>query len=153
MFLGESAHTLDDKGRVFVPKRLQEGLSRAADGTLVAYLTRGQDTCLYLFNEEGFQRALAEMNTRVFGAEDVRAVQRVFFANTTRAELDASGRILIPEKLRASAKLAKEIVMIGAGERAEIWARETWEKYEGANLKNLDRMDRVFSAPPANEAN
>ncbi len=90
MFCGNSAHTLDEKGRVFVSKRFQEGLSRTDDGTLVAYLARGQDACLYLFSEAGFQRALAELNTSVFSGEDLRGVKRVFLANTVRVELSAS---------------------------------------------------------------
>ena len=148
MFFGDSSHTIDEKGRVFVPKRVQEGLSRGAEGALVAYLSRGQDACLSLFSEVGFQRALEELNTRVFSGEDVRGLKRVFFANTLRVELDASGRILIPEKLREGARLGKEIVMIGAGDRAEIWAKAAWEKYEAANLKNLDHIDRVFAGQP-----
>src|SRR6185436_15820818 len=58
VFFGESSHSLD------------------------AYLTRGQDKCLYFFSESGFRRALDELNTRVFSGEDVRGVMRVFFANT-----------------------------------------------------------------------
>jgi MraZ protein len=148
VFCGDSSHTLDDKGRVFVPKRFQEGLSRTQDGTLVAYLSRGQDTCLYLFSELGFERALEELNTRVFSGEDVRGVKRVFFANTMRVELDASGRILIPEKLREGAGLGKEIVLIGVGDRAEIWPKGAWEKYETANLKKLEHIDRVLAGEP-----
>jgi MraZ protein len=148
VFFGDSSHTIDEKGRVFVPKRVQEGLSRGAEGALIAYLSRGQDACLSLFSEVGFQRALEELNTRVFSGEDVRGLKRVFFANTLRVELDASGRILIPEKLREGARLGKEVVMIGAGDRAEIWPKATWEKYEAANLKNLDHIDRVFSGQP-----
>ncbi len=148
MFYGDSSHTLDDKGRVFVPKRFQDELSRAPDGTLVAYVSRGQDACLYLFSESGFQRALGELNTRVFSAEDVRGVKRVFFANTLRVELDSSGRILIPEKLRDGASLKKEIVMVGVGDRAEIWPKGVWEKYEAVNLKKLDHIDRVLAGEP-----
>ena len=148
MFYGDSSHTLDEKGRVFVPKRFQDALSRTSDGARVAYLSRGQDTCLYLFSEEGFRLALGELNTRVFSGEDVRGAKRVFFANTQRVELDSTGRILIPEKLRDGAGLAREVVMVGVGDRAEIWPKGVWEKYEAANLKNLANIDRVISGEP-----
>ena len=153
MFLGDSPHTVDDKGRVFVPKRFQDALPLTKDGARVAYVTRGQDACLYLFAESGFQRALAELDTRVFTGEELRAAQRVFFANTVRIELDSSGRILIPEKLRAGAKLEREIVFLGVGDRAEIWQKEAWEAYEAAHLGKLDHMDRAIAgeAPRARE--
>jgi MraZ protein len=145
VFFGESSHSLDEKGRVFVPKRFLEELTRGADGSLVAYLTRGQDKCLYFFSESGFRRALDELNTRVFSGEDVRGVMRVFFANTTKVELDASGRILIPEKLRTGAGLGKDVVVVGVGDRAEIWPEKDWAPYEAANLKKLDHIDRVLA--------
>ena len=149
MFFGESSHTLDEKGRVFVPKRFQEELSRSADGALVAFLSRGQDKCLYFFSESGFQRALAELNTSVFSGEDVRGARRVFFANTSRVELDASGRILIPEKLRAATGLDKDVVILGVGDRAEIWPKKDWTPYEAAHLKKLDHIDRVLGGERA----
>ena len=61
MFYGDSSHTVDDKGRVFVPKRFQDALPLTQDATRVAYVSRGQDACLYLFSESGFQRAVAEL--------------------------------------------------------------------------------------------
>jgi len=145
VFFGESIHTLDDKGRVFVPKRFLEDLSRGADGSLVAFLTRGQDACLYLFSETGFQRAVAELSTSVFSGEDARGVIRAFFANAARVDLDASGRVLIPEKLRAGAGLEKDVVIVGVGDRAEIWSRKVWTPYEAANLAKLDHIDRVIA--------
>lgn len=145
MFLGDSEHTIDDKGRVFVPKRFLDALSLTPEGARLAYLARGQDDCLYLFPEAAFQRALAELNTSTFNGEELRAARRVFFANTARVELDSSGRILIPEKLRAGANLGREVVMIGVGDRAEIWQKEAWSSYESANLPKLDTIDRAIA--------
>lgn len=145
MFYGDSSHTVDDKGRVFVPKRFQDALPLTKDAARVAYLSRGQDACLYLFSESGFQRALAELDTRVFNGGDLRAAKRVFFANTIKIELDASGRILIPEKLRTAASLSREVMMVGVGDRAEIWQREAWEEYEAKHLPKLDHIDRAIA--------
>ena len=144
VFYGESPHTLDAKNRVFVPKRFQDELSRTPEGALVAFVSWGQDACLYLFSESGFQRALEELKTRVFSATDLRAAQRVFFANTARVELDGSGRLLIPEKLRQRAGLEKDVVMVGVQDRAEIWAKTAWERYESSHLDKLDRIDTVL---------
>ena len=151
MFYGDSSHTVDDKGRVFVPKRFQDALPLTPDGARVAYVSRGQDACLYLFSESGFQRAQAELDTRVFSGEDLRGMKRVFFANTVKVELDASGRILIPEKLRTAASIARDVVMVGVGDRAEIWQRGAWEAYEAAHLRKLDHIDRAIAGDGPNQ--
>ena len=137
---------------MFLPKRFQDELSRTSEGALVAILSRGQDACLFLFSEEGFKATHAELKTRAFPGQDLRAAQRVFFANSARVELDSSGRLLIPEKLRASAALEKELVMIGVGDHAEIWSKAAWEAYEAKHLPKLDHIDRVIAgeAPPRN---
>jgi MraZ protein len=144
---------VDDKGRVFVPKRFQDALPLTKDAARVAYVTRGQDACLYLFSESGFQRALAELDTRVFNGGDLRAAKRLFFSNTVKLELDASGRILLPEKLRAAASITRDVVMVGVGDRAEIWQREAWEAYEAAHRGKLDHIDRAIAGdgPMKNE--
>src|SRR6185369_13511270 len=73
MFYGESVHSLDAKNRVFVPKRVQDLLTRASEGNLVAFLSLGEDACLYLFSEAGFKQANEELRTRVFTSEEQRA--------------------------------------------------------------------------------
>lgn len=151
MFFGESTHSLDDKGRVFVPKRFLEELSRGSEGAFVAYLARGQDACLCLFSDAGFQRAVAELSTGVFSGPDARGVMRAYFANTARVELDASGRVLIPEKLRAAAGLEKDVVVVGVGDRAEIWSRKNWTPYEAEHLAKLDDIDRVLAGERTKE--
>jgi MraZ protein len=145
VFYGESDHTLDSKARLFVPKRFQEELGRGAEGNLVCFLTRGQDRCLYLFSETGFQRALAGLDIAAFTGERQRAAQRLFFANSARIELDASGRVLIPEKLRAHVGLDKDVVIVGVNDHAEIWARATWNQYQAENEAILDEVDQVLA--------
>jgi MraZ protein len=154
VFYGESVHALDAKFRVFVPKRFQDELGRDAEGNRVCFLTRGQDRCLYLFAEEGFERALAGLDIAAFNGENQRAAQRLFFANTARLELDASGRVLIPEKLRAhigidkpAAELrggAQELVILGVGDHVEIWAKEVWDGYQSHHEPILDKVDQVL---------
>jgi MraZ protein len=146
MHYGEATLNLDAKNRVFVPKRFQDQLSRTPEGALFAYVTRGQDACLYVFSEAGLQRALDELKSGVFTGGDLRAAQRVFYANTVRIELDASGRLLLPEKLRAHGGLDKEVVMIGVGDRLEIWSKAAWEAYEAEHLDKLDHVDRVLAS-------
>lgn len=146
MFYGESSHSLDGKFRVTVPKRFQDELGRDAAGTLVCFLLRGQDRCLYLFSESGFQRALDGLDIAAFNGENQRAAQRVFFANTARIELDAQGRVLIPEKLRGHLGTDKEVVIVGVGDHAEIWAQDVWDRYHAQHEPILDSVDQVLGS-------
>ena len=155
MLFGEHLHTLDAKNRVTVPKAICELLGRNDQGALIAYLTAGQDRCLYLFSEAGFERAHRELQTRVFAGQAQRAVQRIFFANTAKVELDSAGRVLLPEKLRKHAAIEKDVVIVGVNDRAEIWAKEHWGVYETTNQGVLEQIDEVMrdaSAPPGSGA-
>jgi MraZ protein len=149
VFFGESAHALDAKNRVFVPKRIQDLLTRTPEGSLVAFLTLGEDPCLYLFSEAGFKQANEELKTRIFTSDEQRAAKRMFFANSQRVELDSSGRVLIPEKLRRKVGIEKEVVMVGNDERAEIWPAGVWEDYQERNEGVLKKLNRVIGDKPA----
>ena len=144
MFYDSSTHTMDAKNRVFVPKRFQQVLGRDAEGNMIAFLTRGFDGCLFLFSEDGFRRALGRLDTRTFTGPEQRKMQRLFFSNTTRVQLDASGRLLVPEKLRKQVGLGKEVVMVGVVNRAEIWPKERWESLQGDMDGDFDQLDSVL---------
>ncbi len=140
LFYDSSAHTMDSKNRVFIPKRFQQVLGRDSEGTMVAILTRGLDGCLFMFSEEGFRRALGRLDTQAFTGKQQRAMQRAFFANTSRVQLDASGRLLVPEKLRSKVGLGKEVVMVGVVNRAEIWPKEKWEEVADQTEGDFDDL-------------
>jgi MraZ protein len=152
VLFGEHRHSLDGKNRLVIPKRIQEQLSRSEQGALLGYLSAGPDRCLYLFSAEGFERVQREFESRTFASPDQRAAQRLFYANTVQVELDASGRALLPEKLKKHAGIDKDVVLVGVKDRAEIWAKETWEAYEAANGELLQHLDEVLrgNAPELN---
>lgn len=147
MFCGESRHSVDAKHRVFLPKRFQQDLPLDDDGNRTAVLTRGLDGCLYLFTEESLERALTRMDTAAFAAPDQRVLQRQFFAYTHRVTLDASGRLLLPEKLRELAGIDKEVVMLGVRDRVEVWAGERWDAFEAQNADAFDALETVLTDP------
>jgi len=144
MFYDSSTHTMDAKNRVFVPKRFQQVLGRDAEGNMVAFLTRGLDGCLFMFSEEGFRRALDRLDTQPFTGPQQRKMQRRFFSNTTRVQLDASGRLLVPEKLREQVGLGKDVVMVGDVHRAEIWPKERWDEIEAESESDFDDLLEVL---------
>jgi MraZ protein len=152
VFFDSSHHTLDAKGRVFVPKRFQQALARDEEGNLTAFLTLGLDGCLFLFPEDGFQEALARMDTAAFTGKDQRNMQRLFFSVTQQVTLDASGRLLIPDKLRQKVGLGKEVVMVGVARRIEIWPKERWEHFLTEHEPSYDQLDEVLCEPPGDGA-
>ena len=144
MFSGDSTHNLDAKHRVFVPKRFQEVLDRDGNGQLSVVVTRGFEKCLFLFSASGFAEVLARLQTQPFGGSELRKMQRLFFSNTHKTQLDASGRLVLPPKLRKFAGITKEVVLVGVADRAEIWDREAWERFEEENEDSFDDLDVVL---------
>jgi MraZ protein len=153
MWLGESAHSLDDKNRVFIPRRLQAGFDRDAEGRTTVILTRGFEGCLFLFSESGFAEVLDRLTTQAFAGPEERRMQRLFFASSHHVTLDAAGRLLIPEKLKTLVGLEREVVLVGVIDRVELWPKATWDGFQSQNSDEFDRLDRVLSsggsaAPP-----
>jgi len=125
LLTGEFRNTLDEKGRLSLPARMRSELS----GTNLV-LTRGVDTCLWLFQPaqwaELSQKLLA--TTSPFQAKS-RLVQRRIIAPAMELEIDRLGRISIPQSLRESAALSRECVILGISKYIEIWDAAEYQKY------------------------
>jgi MraZ protein len=136
VFFDSSDHPLDAKFRVFVPKRFTDVLERDPNGTLSVMLTPGEDGCLFLFGVQGFLESLGDLDTRAFTSLAQRNRQRRLAHASTKVTLDASGRLLISERLRKLIDLQPNeegkvmVKMVGAMNRAEIWPLHRWEEQE-----------------------
>jgi MraZ protein len=124
--LGTHSYQLDPKGRVSLPARFREAFSEGA------FITLGQDRCLYVFPRAEWERASAEVDAFPLSDNDGRAYQRLFYGSSDEAKVDGQGRVTIPQRLRARVDIDKEVVVLGAGRRMEIWDRETYERYAAA---------------------
>lgn len=132
MFMGEYSHTIDAKGRLIVPSKFREGLG---DSFVV---TKGFDGCLYAYDMEEWTKLEEKMKNLPMSHKDIRKISRFFLAGATLAEVDKQGRILLPAVLREFAQITKDVVLLGVGNRIEIWSKENWEREE-----NFDDMDEV----------
>jgi len=114
---GTYEHSIDAKGRLFVPAKLREDLGS------ICYLTMGVDECLAIYPMESWQ-----VFTDKFASLPMSKsrLMRPLFANAVKCEPDSQGRIGIPQTLRNYAGLEKEVVIIGVHNRAEIWDAEKW---------------------------
>lgn len=120
MFLGEYAHTLDEKGRVVMPSKFRAQL---ATGCVV---TKGQERCLYVFPQDRWEDEAAAVLTLPRTDRRARNFSRSFFASASDQTLDRAGRCQIPEPLRDYAGLTKDVTVVGVADRIEIWNTDTW---------------------------
>lgn len=124
MLLGEFTHTLDVKGRVFLPARWREELA----GEVV--VTAGQERCLFVMTKEAFSRRAAQLEQLSSDQKANRDYKRMFFSSASEETVDRTGRMSIPAGLRRFAGLdGKEVILIGVSDRAEIWDRDSWATY------------------------
>ena len=141
MFLGEYTHSLDTKGRVAVPAKFREQL------TAGAIITRGLDTCLFIFPEKEWEALAAKLMALPLAQANSRAFVRLMMAGAAQVDIDGQGRILIPEYLRNYAHLKKETVVTGLYNRIEIWASDAWERYkektEGASDEIAEHLGEL----------
>ena len=132
MFLGTYGPKLDDKGRVILPARFREDM----EGGIV--LTRGQEHCIYAFPAQEFEQMTVELRRAPLSSKQARDYIRVLLSGAYKEVPDKQGRITLPPDLRKYAGLDRELTVIGAGSRAEIWNSQAWNDY-------LSVQEDVFS--------
>ncbi len=125
--LGTHRYQLDPKGRVTLPAKFR---SMFADG---AYLTLGQDGCLFAFPSVAWERRSSEVGSIPLADPEGRAYSRMFFGYAEAVELDSQGRMLVPQRLRNQAHIGRDAVVVGVSERMEIWDAEAWDRYLGTH--------------------
>ncbi len=141
-FAGSSDVRMDDKGRVTLPARYRPPLLAGV------MLVTGQDRCLYVFTEDGFESfADAAINADITD-EKARGFQRYMLANTEQQVPDAQGRISIPARMRQYAGLTKDVVISGAGRRVEIWNAAEFVTYQAEHETPYSSPERGMLHPP-----
>ena len=134
MLMGEFQHNLDAKGRLFMPVKLREAL-----GTKFV-LTKGLDGCLFVYDLEQWRLLEAKLNSLPMTRKGARDFNRFFFGGAAEGEGDKQGRVLLPVNLREFAGLDKNAVIVGVGNRAEIWDAERWNAYNEENAEDVGEL-------------
>ena len=122
---GTYEHSIDAKGRLFIPAKLREELG------VTFYLAMGVDACLAIYPQSTWDRFTEKFASLPMSQS--KGMRRLF-ANAAKCEPDAQGRILIPVKLRQYAALEREVVINGASKCLELWNPERWAPIEDAGL-------------------
>ncbi|MCL2562732.1 MAG: division/cell wall cluster transcriptional repressor MraZ [Oscillospiraceae bacterium] len=123
--MGSYNHTIDDKGRLSIPPKL---LKQLGD---VFYVTVTTEQCLAVYSEARWAQILERLSEVPLSKQKML---RPLFANAAVYD-DAKGRILLPQHLRTIAKLQKEVTVVGAGTRVEIWDTATWAKQNAIEIE------------------
>ena len=133
---GQYAHSIDAKGRLFIPAALRRELGQTF------HVTMGQDHCLSVYSDESWAAFMDKL--KALSYNEVKKL-RALFAYAADCEPDAQGRILLPAKLREYAGLDHDVTIIGSRSFAEIWNTEAWNASQEtsdedftAEMENLD---------------
>jgi MraZ protein len=143
MFRGSTQLTLDAKGRMVMPTRYRDRLMERSAGRLVATVDR--DHCLLLYplqDWEEIERKLMRLPTL---NPQARRLQRLMVGHATELELDGHGRLLLPGQLRDFASLTREAVLIGQGNRFELWDEARWTEKRDAWLQDESMPSELSS--------
>ena len=139
VFRGATKVTLDAKGRMAIPTRYRDRLAGRCDGQIV--LTVDKDYCLLVYplpDWEELERKLVRLPSM---HKVARRILRIMVGYATEVELDSSGRILVSRELRDFAGLDKQAILIGQGNKFELWDEERWIEKRDAWLGEEDGTD------------
>ncbi|MCL2366579.1 MAG: division/cell wall cluster transcriptional repressor MraZ [Oscillospiraceae bacterium] len=128
--VGTFHHTIDAKGRMFVPARLRESLGDEF------YVTICGESCLQIYSLEMWEAALAKLRTM---PQEDQMELRPLFSNAAQCVPDGQGRIQLPQDLRDFVGLEKNVTIVGTGLYVQIWDSDTW-KPTGEKEKGLDSV-------------
>lgn len=135
MFLGTYYHNLDAKNRLTIPSKI---LANIADSKLI--ISKGFDGCLELRTLQEFEKFTNSLLALSQNKLNTRTILRQLLANASEVEIDSAKRILIPSNLLQEANLEKEAVIIGIGNKCEIWNKLAYEEFKNKTDSLLEEL-------------
>ena len=133
MFFGSFAHTLDEKGRLMIPRKMKEELGYKV------YIMQGFDGSLSVYTEGKFLLLSEEFARLPFNQRKIRDYLRAQFATTYEMEVDKLGRVQIPTALLKKFNISRNVTVLGMGDHIEIWDSAKYEAYEQEAIENFDK--------------
>lgn len=124
MFQGETAITVDDKGRVAIPATHRETVSKLSGNRLVITYNPFEQGCLWIFPEKEWEQLRDEVNALSKAKAVHRNLQMKLVGAATHVEPDGNGRVLVPASQRSAAGIEKKAVLLGMGNKLELWSEQ-----------------------------
>ena len=139
MFMGEYHQKIDEKGRLIIPAKIRYELGENF------IITRGLDGCLFIYPKLTWDKIINKY-AELPNIKEARNFMRFFLSGAMTCDLDKQGRINISSPLINYADLTKDCVVIGVGERLEIWSLDRWNKFTEENEDSFSELaDNLFS--------
>jgi len=134
MLIGEYTHTLDDKKRISLPVKFRKEMGKKI------VVTPGLDGCLFVFTLSEWKKIAGKLSESSMLQADNRSFNRFMFGGAVEAEVDAIGRMLLPEFLIKRANLETRVAVVGVQDRVEIWNEEAWKRFKDKVEGEADQL-------------
>jgi len=142
VFRGLSAINLDAKGRLAIPTKYREMLTGLCAGRLVATIDT-EEHCLLIYPVDEWEVIQAKIEALPSFNPVARRIQRLLIGHATDIDMDANGRILLPQPLREYAQLEKESILIGQGKKLELWSKSLWEGRRDEYIAEVNQPEQL----------
>lgn len=123
MFFGNYSHTLDEKGRLVIPRKMREDLGNKI------FIMKGFDGALAIYQEAAFSKVVEELEKYSFLKKENRNYLRIKLASIVDLEVDKMGRVQIPTAILGKYNISKDVTVLGAGDHIEVWDKAKYEEY------------------------
>jgi len=140
MIIGTYFHTIDDKNRLSLPSKFRKEMGKRL------VVTPGLDACLFVFTADEWDTISGRLSgneSSMFKADN-RSLNRYLLGMAVEVEVDAAGRMLIPEHLRERARLQSKVVFVGVRDRVEIWDEAAWHAYAAEVEGKADQLAETY---------
>ncbi|MEF9977328.1 MAG: division/cell wall cluster transcriptional repressor MraZ [Thermomonas sp.] len=138
MFQGETAITIDDKGRLAIPTSYRDLVARECGNRLVITYNPFESGCLYLYPQPVWERVRDQVNALPRTKKNSRLLQLKLVGAAAFAEPDGSGRISLPASQRAAVGIEKKAVLLGMGDKFELWSEQAHHEQIRQTLGDAD---------------
>ena len=144
-FSGEYECKVDAKGRMVLPSKIKANLPGVSTSELV--VKRGFEPCLVIYPMVEWKKVFSKVAGLNEFNKEYRSFQRNFLRGSTEVDMDASGRILIPKTMAKYAGVEKDVIVVGMGNRIEVWDPEKYDEYLIKDEDEFSRLAEKYLAP------
>jgi MraZ protein len=143
MLIGEYRHTIDDKNRLSLPSKFRKEMGKRV------VVTPGLDSCLFIFTVNEWEKISSRLSVSESSMlqADNRGFNRYLLGRAVEVEVDAVGRMLLPERLRHRANLETSVVFVGVNDRVELWNEVAWDAYVKDIESKADQLAEKLGRP------
>ena len=134
MLIGQHVHTLDPKKRLSLPAKFRSELGKKV------VMTNGLDNCIFVYSLKEWNKIASKLGEIGLGNANARSFNRFLLGGAEEVDIDAAGRMLVPDFLKEFAQLKEKVVITGVQNRVEIWDETRWNTYVKNIAKEADAL-------------